>query len=90
MSLLVCCVNGAKLNEVLESNDIEMIAPRRRIATSAKLRTAVACNAMNGAGFWHRFFTWGQWQRRLLVRGENYTEFFLGLLHLAAVTVLLK
>ena len=37
-----------------------------------------------------RFFAWMQWKRRLLTRWEFCAENFLGLVQLAAMTVLLR
>jgi transposase len=37
-----------------------------------------------------RFFSWIQWQRRLLVRWEYYPHNFLGFVQLAALCILLK
>jgi len=37
-----------------------------------------------------RFFAWIQWQRRILVRWEYYTQNFLGFVQLACLVILFR
>ncbi len=37
-----------------------------------------------------RFFAWLRWKRRLLIRWKYYATNFLGFVHLASITMLLR
>lgn len=79
-----------KLDEDLRQQGIEMIAPHR--SNRRKRRTQDGRRLRRSQRRWlvERFFSWIQWQRRILIRWEYYTQNFLGFVQLACTLILLK
>jgi transposase len=77
------------LDEALEKQGVEMIAPHRKGRT---LKTQDGRPLRRYARRWlvERFFAWLHWKRRLVTRWEYYASNFLGLVELASLTMLLK
>ncbi|MEW5994858.1 MAG: IS5 family transposase, partial [Candidatus Zixiibacteriota bacterium] len=79
------------LDEELEREGIRMIAPHR--SNRRKMNyTQDGRELRRYKRRWliERFFSWIQWQRRILVRWEYYTANFLGFVQLACTLILLK
>jgi transposase len=78
------------LDEELRCDGIEMIAPHR--ANRRKTITQDRRRLSRYTRRWlvERFFAWIQWQRRILVRWEYYTQNFLGFVQLACLVILLR
>jgi transposase len=78
------------LDEELRQDGIEMIAPHRcnRIRPPTQDRRGLSRYMRR----WlvERFFAWIQWQRRILVRREYYTQNFLGFVQLACLVILFR
>jgi transposase len=79
-----------KLDEELGQQGIEMIAPHR--SSRRRLRTQDGRRLRRYQRRWlvERFFSWIQWQRRILVRWEYHAHNFLGFVQLACALILLK
>ena len=78
------------LDEELQKQGVEMIAPHR--SNRRKRRTQDGRRLRRSQRRWlvERFFSWIQWQRRILIRWEYYTQNFLGFVQLACTLILLK
>ena len=78
------------LDEELRRDGIEMIAPHR--ANRSKPPTQDRRRLTRYMRRWlvERFFAWIQWQRRILVRWEYYTQNFLGFVQLACLVILFR
>lgn len=79
------------LDDELGQKGIRMIAPHR--SNRRKLNhTQDGRRLRRYQRRWlvERFFSWIQWQRRILVRWEYYTHNFLGFVQLASALILLK
>ena len=80
-----------KLDEELGQQGIQMIAPHR--SNRRKMRhTQDGRRLRRYQRRWlvERFFSWIQWQRRIVVRWEYYAHNFLGFVQLACALILLK
>jgi transposase len=69
--------------------NLNLIAPHR---STRKLKTQDGRHLRRYERRWlvERFFAWLQWKRRLLIRWEYSATNFLGFVHLACITMLLK
>ena len=76
-----------ELDERLEQQGIEMIAPHR---ANRKTQDDRALRRYARRWLVERFFAWLQWKRRLLVRWEYYAANFLGFVQLASISMMLK
>lgn len=78
------------LDEELQKQGVEMIAPHR--SNRRKRRTQDGRRLRRSQRRWlvERFFSWIQWQRRILIRWEYYVQNFLGFVQLACTLILLK
>lgn len=78
-----------RLDEQLREQGVEMIAPHR---SNRRMKTQDGRKLRRYARRWivGRFFAWMQWKRRLLVRCEYYARNCLGLVQLAALSILRK
>ena len=78
------------LDAELRQQGIEMIAPHR--SNRRKRRTQDGRRLRRAQRRWlvERFFSWIQWQRRILIRWEYYVHNFLGFVQLACALILLK
>jgi len=79
------------LDEQLGEQGIEMIAPHRSNRRKSR-RTQDGRPLRRYQRRWiiERFFSWIQWQRRILIRWEYYSRNFLGFVQLACAFILLK
>ena len=80
-----------RLDDELQREGIRMIAPHR--SSRRKMNhTQDGRELRRYKRRWliERFFSWIQWQRRILVRWEYYTANFLGFVQLACALILLK
>ena len=73
----------------LKQRGIELICPNR---CNKRVKTQDGRPLRRYRRRWivERFFSWLQWQRRLLVRWEYYSVNFLGFIQLACIFILLK
>ena len=79
-----------KLDEELRQEGIEMISPHKRDRVRPRTQDGRRLRRYERRWLVERCFAWIQWQRRLLVRWEYYTENFLGFVQLATIGILLK
>jgi len=79
-----------KLDEQLRKEGVEMIAPHRSNRKKRKTQDGRRLRRYRRRWIVERFFSWLQWQRRLLVRWEYYSVNFLGFIQLACIFILLK
>jgi transposase len=79
------------LDEKMGEQGIEMIAPHRSNRKKSR-RTQDGRTLRRYQRRWivERFFSWIQWQRRILIRWEYYSRNFLGFVQLASAIILLK
>ena len=79
------------LDAELRQQGIEMIAPHR-VSRRKLRRTQDGRRLRRHQRRWlvERFFSWIQWQRRILIRWEYYVHNFLGFVQLACALILLK
>lgn len=79
------------LDEELGEQGIKMIAPHRSNRRKSH-RTQDGRTLRRYQRRWivERFFSWIQWQRRILIRWEYYSRNFLGFVQLASALILLK
>ena len=78
------------LDEELREEGVEMIAPHRKNRKRRMTQDGRRLRRYQRRWLVERFFSWLQWQRRVLVRWEYYAENFLGFIHLASIGILLK
>jgi len=78
------------LDEQLREQGVEMIAPHRSNRKKRKTQDGRRLRRYDRRWIVERFFSWLQWQRRLLVRWEYYSANFLGFVQLACIFILLK
>jgi len=69
---------------------IDMMAPHKSNRIKEQTQDGRKLRRYERRWIVERFFSWLQWHRRLLVRGEYYAENFLGLVQLASICMLLK
>jgi len=74
-----------KLNGALREKGIEINSPQRKNRKSLKTQDGRRLRRYERRWSLKGFFTWMQWQRRLLVRSEYYAEKFLGFVQLATI-----
>jgi transposase len=79
-----------KLDAELREQGTEMIAPHRSNRVHNTTQDGRKLRRYQRRWIVERFFSWLQWQRRLLVRWEYHSANFLGFVHLAALSILLK
>ena len=79
-----------QLDEQLRAQGTEMISPHRGGRKRKKTQGGRRPRRYERRWIVERFFSWIQWQRRLLVRWEYYPRNFLGFVQLAALCILLK
>lgn len=79
-----------KLDEELKEQGVEMIAPHRRGRKKRKTHDGRRLRRYERRWLVERFFAWIQWQRRLIVRWEYYSENFLGFVQIACIVILLR
>jgi transposase len=79
-----------KLDEQLRKEGVQMISPHRSNRKKKKTQDGRRLRRYDRRWIVERFFSWLQWQRRLLVRWEYYSANFLGFLQLASIVILLK
>jgi len=79
-----------RLHAQLREEGIEMIAPHKSNRTRRKTQDGRRLRRYERRWIVERFFSWLQWQRRLLVRWEYYAANFLGFVQLASIVILLK
>ena len=78
------------LDEELRRDGIEMIAPHRSNRTKPPTQDRRRLSRYKRRWLVERFFAWIQWQRRILVRWEYYTDNFLGFVQLACLVILFR
>ena len=78
-----------QLDAALKEEGVELIAPHR---SNRRRKTQDGRPLRRYQRRWivERFFAWLQWKRRLLIRWEYYAANFLGFVHLACITMLLR
>lgn len=79
-----------RLDEVLQQDGVEMIAPHRSNRVRARTPDGRTLRRYQRRWLVERFFAWIQWQRRLRVRWEYHSLNFLGFVQLASIVILLK
>lgn len=78
------------LDEQLREEGIEMIAPHKSNRKERKTQDRRRLRRYERRWIVGRFFSWLQWQRRLVVRWEYYSANFLGFIQPASIVILLK
>lgn len=78
------------LDEELHQDGIEMIAPHRSNRSKPPTQDRRRLSRYMRRWLVERFFAWIQWQRRILIRWEYYTQNFLGFVQLACLIILFK
>src|SRR6201989_3372717 len=78
------------LDEELRRDGIEMIAPHRANRSRPATQDGRALRRYARRWVVERLFAWVQWQRRILVRWEDYPQNFLGFVRLACLLILFK
>ena len=78
------------LDAQLAQDGVNLISPHRKHRTKGKTQDGHQQRRYARRWMVERCFAWMQWKRRLLVRWEYYAENFLGLVQLAAMTVLFR
>jgi len=79
-----------KLDAELREDGVNLIAPHKSNRVKPKTQDGRKLRRYQRRWLVERFFSWLQWQRRLLVRWEYYMENFLGFVQLASISILLK
>ncbi len=74
----------------MSEQGVEMIAPRRRHRRQMKTQDGRPLRRARRRWLIERFFAWIGWNRRVLIRWEDYTENFLGWIQLACMRLLLR
>ena len=78
------------LDQTLQEQGIEMIAPHRRNRKKPKTQDGRVLRRYKRRWKVERLFAWLHNFRRLLVRQERYLENFLGFVHLGCIRILLR
>ena len=78
------------LDERLQSEGVEMIAPHRRNRTRARTWDGRPLRRMARRWKVERFFAWLQWQRRVAIRWEFHPENYFGFVQLASLLILFR
>ena len=81
--------DSGQLDAQLREQGTEMIAPHCSNRTRKKTQDGRRLRRYERRWIVERFFSWLQWQGRLLVRWEYHAANFLGFVHLATLCVLL-
>lgn len=79
-----------QLDEELKKDGIDMIAPHKSNRVKPRTQDGRKLRRYQRRWLVERYFSWLQWQRRVLIRWEYYMENFLGFVQLASICMLLK
>ena len=78
------------LDQELKEKGINMIAPHKRNRVKPATQDGRKFRRYRRRWLVERYFSWLQWQRRLVTRWEYYAENFLGFVQLASIKILLR
>jgi transposase len=78
------------LDAELRKDGIEMIAPHRGNQSKPPTQDRRRLSCYMRRWLVERFFSWIQWQRRILIRWEYHAHNFLGFVQLACLVILFK
>ena len=79
-----------QLDEELQKDGINMIAPHKSNRVKPRTQDGRKLRRYQRRWLVERYFSWLQWQRRVLIRWEYYMQNFLGFVQLASISMLLK